>query len=362
MPPVINELKKGLTGKRVWLRVDWNAPLVDGRAVESLRLDRSLATIKFLQKAGARITIASHLSNPKASLQPMIDYVGKKMDLSGINILPNLRASKGEMKNDPKLVAEWAKGHDLYVNDAFSASHREHASIIGLPKLLPSYLGLSFAGELEALAEVVVPAGRQGRPTKPFLAIIAGAKFESKLPVIEKFLPQADKIFVGGALANLFLKREGYEIGQSYVDPKAPSITTLLRNGKIEIPRDVVITREGEKLTVIPDEVRGQDKIVDAGSATLERLAQLIKDANFVLWVGPLGLYEEGYDEGTNGLAKLIAESGKRSILGGGDTVTAITHLKLLDRFTFVSAGGGAMLQYLATGTLPGLEALETTN
>jgi phosphoglycerate kinase len=355
MPPVINELKKELTGKRVWLRVDWNAPLVDGKAVEPLRLDQSVATIKFLQKAGAKITIGSHLSNSKDSLQPMIDYVGKKVDLSGINILPNLRASKGEVKNDPKLAAEWAKDHDLYVNDAFSASHREHTSIVGLPKLLPGYLGLSFAGELEALAEV-------GQPIKPFLAIIAGAKFESKLPVIEKFLPQAGKIFVGGALANLFLKREGYEIGQSYVDPKAPSITTLLRNGKIEIPRDVVIAREGEKLTVIPDEVRGQDKIMDAGSATLERLAQLVKDANFILWVGPLGLYEEGYDEGTNELAKLIASSNKRSILGGGDTVTAISRLKLFDQFTFVSAGGGAMLEYLATGTLPGLEALKNSN
>lgn len=355
MPPVINELKKELAGKRVWLRVDWNVPLVDGKAVEPLRLERSIPTIKFLKKAGAKITIGSHLSNPKASLQPMIDYVGKKVDLSGINILPNLRAGKGEVKDDKKLAGEWAVGHDIYVNDAFSASHREHTSIVGLPEFLPSYLGLSFAGELEALKEV-------GKPTRPFLAIIAGAKFESKLPVIEKFLPQADKIFVGGALANLFLKREGYEIGQSYVDPKAPSITTLLRNGKIEIPRDVVITREGEKLTVIPDEVRGQDKIVDAGPATLERLAQLIKDANFILWVGPLGLYEEGYSEGTNELARLIAESGKHSILGGGDTVTAISRLKLFDQFTFVSAGGGAMLEYLATGTLPGLEALKTSD
>lgn len=352
MLPVINELKKELAGKKVWLRTDWNVPLVDGRVKESLRLDRSVPTIKFLLKAGAKVTIASHLSDPKASLRPMIDYVGKKVDLSGVTILPNLRASKGETKNDKKLAAEWAKGHDIYVNDAFSASHREHASIIGLPKLLPSYLGLSFAGELEALKEV-------GKPTRPFLAIVGGAKFESKLPVIDKLLPLADKIFIGGALANLFLKREGYEIGQSYVDPKAPSITTLLRNGKIEIPRDVVITREGKTLAVIPDEVRGQDKIVDAGPATLERLAQLIKDANFILWVGPLGLYEGGFGEGTDGLAKLIAASGKRSILGGGDTVTAITHLKLLDQFTFVSAGGGAMLEYLATGTLPGLEALK---
>ncbi len=359
MPPVINELKSGLAGKRVWLRTDWNAPLVNGHPPagggELLRLERSLSTIKFLLKAGAKITLGSHLSDPKAKLQPMIDYVGRKVDLSGVTILPNLRSFKGETKNWPKLAADWAAKHDFYVNDAFSASHREHASIVGLPKLLPSYLGLSFAGEVTALNEVF-------HPRKPFLVIIGGAKFESKLPVLEKFLPLADKIFVGGALANLFLKREGYEIGQSFVDPKAPSITTLLRNGKIEIPIDLTIDRQGEKLIVLPDEMRQQDKIVDAGPKTLDRLAQLVKDANFILWVGPLGMYEAGYGEGTDGLAKLLAAASRpdrHTIIGGGDTVSAIAHLKLFDRFTFVSAGGGAMLEYLATGTLPGLEALK---
>lgn len=355
MPPIINELKSGLAGKRVWLRTDWNVPLVGGQILEPLRLERSLPTIKFLLKVGARITLGSHLSDPKAKLQPMIDYVGRKVDLSGVNILPNLRAFKGETKNWPKLAASWAMGHDYYVNDAFSASHREHTSIVGLPKLLPSYLGLSFAGEVVALAEAF-------HPRKPFLIIIGGAKFESKLPVLEKFLPLADKIFVGGALANLFLKREGYEIGQSFVDPQAPSITTLLRNGKIDIPLDLTVDRQGDKVIILPDEVRQQDKIVDVGPKTLEHLTQLVKDANFVLWVGPLGVYEAGFTASTDGLAKILAAAGRpdrHTIIGGGDTVSAITHLKLFDRFTFVSAGGGAMLEYLATGTLPGLEALK---
>lgn len=352
---VINEIPSAeLKGKKVFLRVDWNVPIKNGAVAETLRLDRSLPTIQYLQQVGAKIIIASHLSDPKASLQPMIDYVGQKVNLSGVTILPNLRTKKGEVKNDLKLSKEWAELADIYVNDAFSASHREHASVVGLPKLLPSYAGISLAAEVVALSAAF-------KPVKPLLVIVAGAKFESKLPVLEKFLPLAEHIFIGGALANLFLKREGYEIGQSFVDPQPPSITTLLRNGKVVIPEDVVVERAGELKEVLIDEVKSQDKIIDAGSATLKHLQELIKDANFIIWNGPLGVYEQGGDKGTAQLVKLLTARQTHTIIGGGDTIAAMDPTLTNYPHFFISTGGGAMLQFLATGTLPGIQALENS-
>src|SRR3989344_8920776 len=318
--------------KKVFVRVDWNAPIESGKVVDDLRIKKSLTTLEYLKNAGAKVVIATHLEPEGTSAEPLKLYVPE-----GMKLLGNLRDNPGEERNSEEFAKELASNADIYVNEAFSVSHREHASIVGLPRLLPGFIGLQFALEIKELSKAFYPK-------KPFLFILGGAKFDTKLPLLKKFIHIADHIFVGGALANNFFKELGKDIGDSLVSNDNFGLKELLETSKIILPED----------TIVEDK-----KIMDAGPITMENLKSKINNSKLVLWNGPLGSYERGYNVATLQLAKLIAESGNESIVGGGDTLAAIEELNLLDKFSFVSTGGGAMLDFLAAGTLPGIEALK---
>jgi phosphoglycerate kinase len=310
-------------GKRVLVRVDFNVPIKNGKVEDDFRIKKTLPTINLLKKKGAKIILISHFTDGRArSLRPIAKYLKIKFapDLNPgeikngeIVLLENIRNYSGEEKNDPKFAKKLAAMGDIYVNDAFSVSHRPHASIIGITKYLPSYMGLLFEEEFKNLSAAF-------KPKHPFLLILGGIKFETKLGVVNKFLRVADKIFIGGALVVRALQMP------------------VARNPKIIFPI-------------------GDPAALDANAETLEILKKIIKKSKFILWNGPLGNYEKGFTKGTLELAKIIAKSGAVSIIGGGDTIAAIKKIGL-NHFSFVSTAGGAMLEFLAHGTLPGVEAL----
>jgi phosphoglycerate kinase len=298
-----------LKGKRVLVRVDWSVPMKDGVIANDYQIRVSLPTLTYLQEAGAIVTIATHLESLTDSIDSLRPYVPE-----GMEILPNLRANPGEIANSQEFAQELASQADVYVNEAFAVSHREHASIVGVPKLIPGFLGLRFAEEVQHLSQAF-------HPPHPFLFLLGGAKVETKLPLIEKFSSLADSIFIGGAMA-----KQASEIG-------------LGENSKVFFPT-------------------GDLAALDANAETLEILKEKIKDAALIVWNGPLGKYEDGYTQYTEELARALSEAEGKVIVGGGDTLVAIQKLNLLHTFSFVSAGGGAMLDFLATGTLPGIEVL----
>ncbi|MEX0919196.1 MAG: phosphoglycerate kinase, partial [Parcubacteria group bacterium] len=300
---------ENLDGKRVLVRVDWNVPIVDGVVADDFRIKKSMPTLEFLKNAGAKVIIATHFSGDESSFSLLNQYVPL-----GAELLSNLRQDSGEEENNESFAKSLVEKADVYVNEAFSVSHREHASIVGVPKFLPSYAGLLFVQEVSELSKVF-------KPSHPFLFILGGAKFETKLPLVEKFLEIADTIFIGGLLAGSAVK------------------TSLKEKEKIVFPH-------------------GDIDALDVDDETISMLEEKINTASFILWNGPLGNYENGYKNGTLALASLIADSGKTSVVGGGDTLATIKELGIEDKFTFVSTGGGAMLDFLATGTLPGIEAL----
>lgn len=309
-----------LEGKRVLVRVDWNVPIKDGHVTDDFRIRQSLDTVEYLKKQKAKIILISHLEPEDASLRPV--YEAAKIlipeltfdDEGDVVLLENLRKSPGEKQNDQGFAESLASLGDIYVNEAFSASHREHASIVSVPKMLPSFAGIEFMREVEGLKRFFTPE-------HPFLFILGGAKFETKLPLVEKFLNLADTICILGANA------------------KPASLLPISKNPKVVLPI-------------------GDVAALDADKANLEMLKGKISDARLILWNGPLGLYEKGYKTGTLELAKMLAESGKEVVIGGADTLSATKELEIQDKFTFVSAAGGAMLDFLAHETLPGIEAL----
>jgi len=331
-----------IKGKKVLVRVDWSVPTRDGKVVNDYQIKKSLPTIEYLRNAGAKIVLISHAENDEGSLRPIFQHVKQYLSLTFIKpsdlvLLENLRQNSGEKTNSKAYAQELALLGDIYVNEAFPESHREYASIVGIPKLLPSYAGLRLIEEVQRLSSVFYPK-------RPFLFILGGAKFDTKLPLLKKFIKIADDIFVGGALANNFFKELDKDIGDSLKSNGNFGLKELLETNKIILPED----------TIVEDK-----KIMDAGPITMENLKSKINNSKLVLWNGPLGSYERGYNVATLQLAKLIAESGNESIVGGGDTLAAIEELNLLDKFSFVSTGGGAMLDFLAAGTLPGIEALK---
>ena len=303
-----------LNGKKVLVRVDWNMPFDyrSGQAevIDDFRIKKSLPTLEYLKNAGAKVIIATHLEPEGTPVESLKMYVPE-----GMEILGNLRDNIGEESNSEEFAKALASEASIYVNEAFSVSHREHASIVGVPRLLPSFIGLQFALEIKELSKAF-------SPPHPFFLILGGAKFETKLPLVEKFLGIADSILIAGANA------------------KPASQTALRDHPKIIFPH-------------------GDIAALDADSETIENCKLKIVNSNFVLWNGPLGNYEKGFKGGTLALAKTLADSGKQVIVGGGDTLAAIKELNIFDKFSFVSTGGGAMLEFLATGTLPGIEALK---
>ena len=320
-----------LKGKRVLVRADWSVPMKDGKVGTDYQIKISLPTINFLQEAGAKVIVATHLESTDNDIKTLHPYLPE-----GVELLPNLRENPGEKENSEEFARELASHADIYVNEAFPESHRNYASIVGVPKLLPSYAGLRMAEEIKQLSKAFYPK-------HPFLFILGGSKFDTKMPLLEKFVNIADNIFVGGALANNFFKEEGLDVGASLVSPVDFQLNSLLDTGKIILPVD----------TIVQD-----NKILDVGPFSIEKLQEKIALASLIVWNGPMGTYENGYKTATLELAKLIGNSEAESIVGGGDTLAAIEELKIMDKFSFVSTGGGSMLDFLAHGTLPGIEAL----
>jgi phosphoglycerate kinase len=366
---VIRELtKKDLKGKRVLLRLDLNVPVEGGKVTETYRIDRSLPTLRYLTERGAKILAISHHSSDDVSLKAAAAYLNKffpvgfaptleNLDLSNclpdgsIMVFENLRFNKDEEKNSLAFAKELASHADIYVNEAFSASHRKHASIVGVTKLLPSYAGFLMEEEVKELSKAFTPK-------RPFVFVLGGAKFSTKIPLLKRFLKLADEVYLFGALVHALFKKKRWQIGRSLVDNKLTGIDAFLKNKKIRLPIDVVLENRGANYVRPPNEVGKEDIIYDAGPDSVDQAADAIRNAKFVLWNGPLGTFENGYDRATLQLARAIARSEAYSIIGGGDTIAAVAKLDILDKFDFVSTGGGAMLDFLSAGTLPGIEAL----
>lgn len=365
---ILVDLKpEDLKDKTVLVRADYNVPIESGRVVNDYRIKRSLPTVEFLLSAGSRVILVSHLGDSGSSLAPVASYLDRFFkirlvttvdELSFDNseevlMLENLRSFPGEEISDENFAKSLADRADLYVNDAFSVSHREHASVVLVPKYLPAVAGFLFAEEFAHLHKLFSPA-------KPMTLILGGAKFSTKLPLVKTYLDIADDIYITGALAHSFFKEQGFEVGQSLMDDVIPGLGELLENKKVHLPTDVVVqTETGDQLKDL-SEVSVTDIIYDAGPKTVEEMEAVILKSETILWNGPLGNFEKGYDEATNRVAKLVAGSTAYSVVGGGDTVSAIETLNLNKDFGFVSTAGGAMLEFLATKTLPGLEALKS--
>lgn len=367
--PSLEEIPS-LEGKRVLVRASLNAPVKDGLVTNDFRLRQALSTLHFLQEQGARTIVIAHIGRePEETLLPIYTNLSKKIPLTWCPtltgeeaseavakcrpgetvLLENLRQDAREKTNDPTLSVILARYADLFVNDAFAASHRTHASIVGVPDLLPSYFGHNFLAECAGLA-------RAQTPNPPSLFVLGGAKFATKAPLIKKFSALYDQVFVGGALANDVFKARGYEVGTSLVsdfDIKKEGIDTL---SNLLLPVDVRVTGPAGVRVTTPDAVEKEEMIVDAGPATTDLLIEVAKSAKSVLFNGPLGKYEAGFGEETRVLVQFLAKSEAYTVLGGGDTISAIEEVGLCSQFDFVSTGGGAMLAYLEHGTLPGIE------
>jgi phosphoglycerate kinase len=364
----VNDLK----GKRVIVRASLDVPLEDGVVTNEFRVVKSIPTLVYLRDKGAKIILITHIGrDPKTTLAPLVPVLEKHLTISYVPalegdmvtvalaslqdgevlMLENLRSHEGEESNSEAFAKQLASYADYYVDDAFAVAHREHASIVGIPKYIPGYAGITFAEEYENLSRAL-------SPEHPALFILGGAKFETKAPLIERYADSYETVFLGGALANDFLKGLGNEVGMSLVSPVDLSCSPLIHRENIIIPIDVVVKGEGGAHEVEATGVLTDEKILDIGMKTIEILVPYIRSAKTILWNGPLGYYEGGYDEATMACAKLIAESDAYSVVGGGDTVAAIEALNLSDKFSFLSTAGGAMLTFLEKGSLPGIDIL----
>lgn len=365
---------KNVQGKRVLVRASLNEPVVDGVLQSTFRLRKMLPTITFLRQRGAKVILVGHLSgDPKTHTlrhaaaffeqqfpilfieDPFTDEGGTalaNMQNGDVVLLENLRKYPGEKTNDEMFGKQLAALADIYVNENISASHRAHASLMWPPQILPSYIGLQFEKELNHFSKAL-------HPPHPVLAVIGGAKPETKIPLIEQLVSFVDHVFVIGVSGNHLLRARGYGIGISKVSDESIDMTSLINNPKILLPHDVhVITVSGETIVRDSKNIEEGDEIVDVGPETLSTLGQLLTDSAFVLWNGPLGNYEKGFRDGTNTFAKLLAESTVEVLIGGGDTIAVVEPLNFDENHVFLSTAGGAMIDFLVDGTLPALEAL----
>ena len=367
----------------ILVRAGLNVPIENGKVVNEYRLRRALPTLHYLAERGAKVVVVSHIGEQGTeTLAPVAEALGKliaNVSFSPVTIgeqaraavralapghilvLENLRRDKREQHNDPAFARELAALADIFVQDSFDTCHRPHASIIGVPKFLPSYAGLLLEEEIRELSRALKPA-------HPALAIIGGAKFATKEAVVTSLLTTYDTVFVGGALANDFLKASGHGVGQSLVSGTDTStIRSLLSNQKLVLPVDSLVVPANvanapeahtHARVAAVGQVRDDEIILDHGPGTVALLTHLVEKSKTVLWNGPLGVYEKEFVDATDALARIIATAHAHSIVGGGDTVASIESLGLMPHFSFVSTGGGAMLDFLAKSTLPGIEAL----
>lgn len=358
-----------LKGKRVIIRLDLNLPMTDGKITDTSRADVVFPFLKQLSFAGVKMVLLSHFGEKGESLGPVAAYMRQHLtfitfepsldvdELEGKTrtilegdalLLENVRLWKGEEDNLPSLGRSFAKLGDIYINNAFSVSHRNHASVVGIPGHTLSYFGPTFARELEHLTPALTPA-------KPALMIIGGAKIKTKIPLIERYLNQGVRVFVGGAMAHDIWKAKGINVGGSLSDGTTKLSETFINHPLLTLPLDVMLDNgEAVKFFSIPHD----GVVVDCGPDTLISLQKEIASSKTVIMNGPLGLYEKGWLRGTEQTLTALAHADATSYIGGGDTVAVAHSLGLLRNFNFVSLGGGAMLDFLANGTLPGIHAV----
>ncbi|MCS7242721.1 phosphoglycerate kinase [Candidatus Caldatribacterium sp.] len=381
-----------LRGKRVLVRVDFNVPLDENRNItDDTRIVESLPTIRYLLERGARVILVSHLGRPKGKPKDELrmDPIAKRLEellgrkVAKVNdcigeevkqavaqlqdgdvlLLENIRFYPEEEANDENFARALAELADIYVNDAFGAAHRAHASTAGVAKFLPAYAGFLMEKELEALGE------RLNNPIRPFLAILGGAKVSSKIGVLRRLLEKVDILLVGGGMSYTFIKAMGYEVGKSLLEEgmieEARQIleTARERGVRFELPVDFVVAPEGRE--GVETKVVDWDKIpsdmggFDIGPRTIEKFGQFINGAKTIFWNGPLGLFEvDRFAHGTIEIAKKVAESGAIVVVGGGDTVAAIKKAGVERKITHISTGGGASLEFVEGRPLPGVEVL----
>ncbi len=358
----MNNLRQvDLKNKKVLLRVDFNVPVSDnGQIEESFRIQKQKETLDYLVEHGAHVIMVAHISDQSigqsfATLIPQLHLLlGYEVNFlkivaeisvylenySGPALLNNIRQNEGEEKNDLEFAKQLASGFDLYINNDFAVCHRNHASISAIAKLLPSYAGFLVEEEVANLQSVV------DTPKSGKILIMGGAKASTKIPVIKNFLDKTDIILIGGVIANDILRAKGQDVGDSVVDENALELLVGLdlNNPQLLMPKDYNIF---------------QNKILDIGPEAIKEFSEIIKNSKMVIWNGPMGMFENSqFADGTNKIAQAITESSALKIVGGGDTISVIDKIGLIDKFDFVSTGGGAMLAFLAGEKLPGLEAL----
>jgi phosphoglycerate kinase len=366
--PTLEDLPP-LDGKRVLLRADFNVPVRDGQIADDLRIRAALPTIEWLLGRGAQVVACTHLGRPKGTPDPKYSVEPVRRRLAelapGVDLLDNLRYDPGEEANDPAFVARLTEGFDAYVNDAFGASHRAHASIVGPPRTLPSAAGRLLAREVEVLS------GLRESPRRPFVAVLGGSKVSDKLKVIEALLNVADELLIGGGMCFTFLAALGNPVGASLLEEDMVDVCRGLLDqaGKsIVLPSDVTALGPGGELmkpeaggevrqvgTGVPDGWMG----VDVGPGTAADFGDRIAEARTVFWNGPMGVFEDPrFEAGTRAVAQAVADTSGFTVVGGGDSAAALAQFGLDDQVDHVSTGGGASLELLEQGDLPGLEAL----
>ena len=385
-------------GKRVLVRADLNVPVADGKVTDATRIERQAPTIRELAEKGAKVIVLSHFDRPKGKVVPSMSLkvlvaplskaVGRKVafadDCIGpkaeeavaalkdgdVLLLENTRFHKGEEENSPEMAKQLAALGDIFVNDAFSAAHRAHASTEGVARLLPNAAGRSMQAELEHLQKAL------GNPERPLMAVVGGAKVSTKIALLENLVKRVETLVIGGAMANTFLAAEGYNIGKSLYEPDhletARKVIHMANEAGavILLPTDVVVAKELKagamaRVTHIegPDRIAADEKIFDVGPNTLKQVVDAMAEAQTLIWNGPLGVFEvQPFDKATVEAAQeaaRLAKAGKLvAVAGGGDTVAALNAAGVAGDFTFVSTAGGAFLEWMEGKTLPGVAAL----
>lgn len=381
-------------GKRVFLRVDFNVPLNEkGEITDVTRIRESLPTLTYLILHGAKLIIASHLGRPKGKFKPELslkpiqkkisEYLKKEVTLApdvigeevkklknslkigDILLLENVRFHPGETENNENFAKELARGIDIYVNDAFAACHRAHASVVGITKFVPiKAAGFLLEREIKYFERML-----QAKE-KPFTLILGGAKISDKIPVILNMLDKVDHILIGGGMAFTFLKATGKEVGKSIVDEEKIEVAKEImdeakkRNIDFQLPVDFLIAekmKKGVEVKIVENDMIPENHMgLDIGPKTVELYSKIISESKMIFWNGPMGVFEiDEFSKGTTSIAEAIAESGTISVVGGGDTLAALEKAGTKERITHISTGGGASLEYLAKGNLPGIEVLD---